>query len=59
MLNHFNLEAKDTVYFEHNLEAVKSAQSLGIDTFHYDKNTKDLESLKKFIDENLSKKTGI
>lgn len=55
MLKHFNLEAKDTVYFEHNLEAVKSAQSVGIDTFHYDQNTKDVEALKKFIDESLSK----
>lgn len=55
MLKHFNLEAKDVVYFEHNLEAVKSAQSVGIDTFHYDQNTKDIDALKLFIDESLSK----
>lgn len=55
MLKYFNLEIKDIVYFEHNLDAVKSAQSVGINTFHYDQNTKDVEALKKFIDEVLSK----
>ena len=55
MLKHFNLSADDVVYFEHNEAAVKSAQSVGINTFHYDKDAKDLEALKKFIDESLSK----
>ena len=55
MLKHFNLSANDVVYFEHNEEAVKSAQSVGINTFHYDKDTKDVEALKKFIEESLSK----
>ena len=55
MLKHFNLSADDAVYFEHNEDAVKSAQSVGINTFHYDKDAKDLEALKKFIDESLSK----
>ncbi|MBT4277306.1 HAD-IA family hydrolase [Candidatus Falkowbacteria bacterium] len=53
MLDHFNLEAKDVIYFEHKESAVKSAQSVGINTFHYDKDKKDLIALKKFIDENL------
>jgi hypothetical protein len=47
------LDAKDVIYFEHNAEAVKSAQSIGILTFHYDKDKKDLDALRKFIDENL------
>jgi len=55
MLKHFNLSADDVVYFEHNEDAVKSAQSVGINTFHYDKDAKDIEALKKFIDESLSK----
>jgi len=55
MLKHFNLSADDVVYFEHNEDAVKSAQSVGINTFHYDKDAKDLVALKKFIDESLSK----
>lgn len=55
MLKHFNLNIKDVVYFEHNEDNVKSAQSVGINTFHYDKDTKDLVALKNFIDESLSK----
>lgn len=53
MLEHFNLSADDVVYFEHNEDAVKSAQSVGINTFYYNKDSKDLEALKKFIDRNL------
>jgi len=53
MLEHFNLSADSVVYFEHNKDAVSSAQSLGINTYHYDKDKKDLESLKKFLDDNL------
>jgi len=55
MLKHFSLSADEVVYFEHNKDAVKSAQSVGINTFYYDKDTKDIEALRKFIDESLSK----
>jgi len=55
MLKHLNLSTDNVVYFEHNEDAVKSAQSIGLNTFHYNKDTKDLEALKQFIDENLSK----
>lgn len=53
MLEHFNLTAEDVVYFEHNEEAVKSAQSLNITSYHYDKDKKDLVALKNFLDNNL------
>lgn len=53
MLKHFNLNAKDVIYFEHNEDAVKSARSIGIIALHYDANKKDLIALKKFINENL------
>ncbi len=53
MLEHFGLSKDDVVYFEHNPEAVKSAQSIGIKTYHYDPNKKDLEVLKDFLTENL------
>tara|TARA_Y100000310_G_C20701621_1_gene830496 strand:- start:8488 stop:8871 length:384 start_codon:yes stop_codon:yes gene_type:complete len=53
MLKHFNLDSKDVIYFEHNQEAVESAQSVGITTFFYDKDLQDLEALKKFLEENL------
>tara|TARA_Y100000034_G_C6823751_1_gene371234 strand:- start:80 stop:457 length:378 start_codon:yes stop_codon:yes gene_type:complete len=49
MLKHFNLNVNDVIYVEHNEDAVKSAESVGIKTFHYDKDKKDLESLKKFL----------
>lgn len=54
MLKHFNLDAKDVIYFEHDQEAVKSAKSVGITTYHYDKDQKDLIALKNFLDTNLS-----
>ncbi len=43
----------DVVYFEHNPDAVKSAQSVGIVSYHYDKDKKDLVALKKFLDKNI------
>lgn len=53
MLEHFDIKAGDVIYFEHNPDAVKSAESLGIKTFHYNKDKKDLVSLKQFLDQNL------
>lgn len=53
MLGHFGLKPEEVIYFEHNLDAVKSAESVGITSFHYDENKKDLDALKKFLDENL------
>lgn len=54
MLKQFDLSADEVVYFEHNHEAVASAQSKGIKTLHYDKDAKDLEAVKEFLDENLA-----
>ena len=53
MLKKFNLNKDEVIYFEHNLDAVKSAQSVGINTYFYDDTKKDLGSLKKFLDENI------
>lgn len=53
MLSHFNLKPEDVVYFEHNPKAVESAQSVGITSYFYDFDKKDLEALKKFLDKNL------
>ena len=53
MLEHFNLKASDVIYFEHNLEAVKSAQSVAINTYFFDYDKKDLKALKEFLDKNL------
>ncbi len=53
MLRHFNLNVSDVIYFEHSLDAVKSAESLGITSHFYDADKKDMESLKNFIDKNI------
>ncbi|OGI71562.1 hypothetical protein A3B84_03030 [Candidatus Nomurabacteria bacterium RIFCSPHIGHO2_02_FULL_35_13] len=53
MLKNFNLNKNDVIYFEHNTDAVRSAQSIGINTYFYDNDKKDLESLKEFLDKNF------
>ena len=53
MLEKFELSVEDVIYFEHNEDAVKSARSLGIKTYHYDKDKKDLVKLKEFLESNL------
>lgn len=53
MLRHFNLAADDVVYFEHNMDAVKSAQSVGITAYFYDAYLKDVVALRTFLNENL------
>lgn len=53
MLEKFKLKSEDVVYFEHNPKAVESAQSVGITSYFYDFDKKDIGSLKKFLDENL------
>lgn len=54
LLEHYKLTATNVIYFEHDADSVKSAQSVGIISFHYDKDKKDLIALKRFIDENIS-----
>lgn len=53
MLEHFDLSKDYVLYFEHKEDAVKSARSVGINTYHYDKDKKDLKALKKFLADNL------
>lgn len=53
VLEKFGLDADDVVYFEHNKDAIKSAESVGIKTHYYDSERKDLAALKEFLDQNL------
>jgi FMN phosphatase YigB (HAD superfamily) len=53
MLSYFGLTKDDVIYFEHNPEAVKSAESVGIRSYYYDNDKKDLAALKIFLMENL------
>ncbi|MDD3285337.1 MAG: hypothetical protein PHG95_01760 [Patescibacteria group bacterium] len=52
MLSQYNLKQEDVVYFEHNPEAVQSAESVGIKSYYYDHEKKDLKSLEKFLKDN-------
>ncbi len=53
MLEHFGLSVDDVVYFEHNVDAVESARSVRIKTYHYDKEKRDLVGLREFLDGSL------
>lgn len=49
LLESFNLEAENVVYFDHDLEAVLSAKSLGITVYHYDKDKGDISMIETFL----------
>lgn len=53
MLEYFRLDRDKVIYFEHNADAVKSAQSIGIKTYQFDKDKRDLGELSKFLKENI------
>jgi HAD superfamily hydrolase (TIGR01509 family) len=53
LLNQYELQTSDVIYFEHNPEAVESAKSVGICAYYYNMSLRDLVSLKAFLDENL------
>lgn len=53
MLAHFSLKPADVIYFEHNPDAVKSAQQVGIVSYYYDFKKRDLEALKRFLSQNI------
>jgi HAD superfamily hydrolase (TIGR01509 family) len=53
LLEQHNWQPTDVIYFEHNPDAVKSAESVGITSYHYDKDKKDLVALKQFLDQNI------
>lgn len=56
LLKTYNLGPQDVVYFEHNENAVKSAQSMNIVSHFYDADKKDLQALKLFLDTHLEKR---
>jgi HAD superfamily hydrolase (TIGR01509 family) len=53
MMQKYGLNKDAVVYFEHNPDAVKSAASVGINSYYYDPEKKDLKALKSFLDQNL------
>lgn len=50
LLEQHNWQSGDVIYFEHNPSAVKSAESVGIISYQYDKDSQDLIALKEFLD---------
>ena len=55
-LSKHNLKVEQLIYFEHNIKAVKSAETVGIITHHFDGNLKSLEN---FLSLYLDKKQSI
>ena len=54
VFDYFKLNKNNVIYFEHRTDAIESARSLGIVTFHYNNDKNDLDGLKQFLDKNLS-----
>ena len=48
-LEKYNLNSDEVIYFEHNLDAINSAKSVWINTYHYDFGKKDLSELERFL----------
>ena len=53
LLQKYNLQATDVIYFEHSAKAAESARSIGINTYFYDHTKEDMAALKQFLDANL------
>lgn len=54
LLDKYGLRPEDVIYFEHNIDAMKSAESVGIKSYFYDHIKEDVAALKQFIDLNIS-----
>jgi FMN phosphatase YigB (HAD superfamily) len=54
LFEHYNLKPEEVIYFEHNQQAVKSAQSVGITSYWYDHTKEDLVALKLFLDKHVA-----
>lgn len=52
-LEKHDLRPIDVIYFEHNIDAVNSARSIWINTFHYNKDEKNIEKVEKFLNSNI------
>ena len=53
LLNKYELQPNEVVYFEHNQEAAEVAKQAGIKTMFYDCSKRDLKELKEFLDASL------
>ncbi len=53
LMQKFHLSIEEIVYFDHKIEAVESARSLGIVAYYYDSEKGFLGELGKFLDTNI------
>ncbi len=53
LLQSFDLKPEQVVYFEHDRQAIQSAESVGIVSYWYDSEKKDLKSLENFLEQHL------
>jgi len=53
MFERLGLKKEDVIYFEHNPEAVKSAKTVGMNTYYFDPEKRDLVGLKNYLTGNL------
>lgn len=53
LLIQLGLNIDEVIYFEHNPEAIKSAESVGIKTYYFDPENRDISSLKAFLESEL------
>lgn len=53
LLNAYDLKSEDTLYFEHNADAVASAASVGVKAYWFDKDLRDLNKLRHFLEASL------
>jgi len=53
LLDRYNLQPEETIYFEHDKQAAETARSAGIPTYFYDHTQGDLVALKEFVDAHL------
>ncbi len=53
LLNENDLSPNDVIYFEHNSDAVNSAQGVGIISHHFDPEKRDLNLLEDFLNNNI------
>lgn len=53
LLRTFGLKPDQAVYFEHDRGAVRSAESVGITTYFYDSEQRNLDELERFLQTNL------
>lgn len=53
LMEEYNLFPSECIYFEHNKQAIASAESIGITSYYFDSEKRDIQSLQEFLKNNL------